>query len=374
MTLRRRLGLQYAVVVAVSLLLLAGLAHHEFIVEPRMRQRAGLAESSGSHWREYAELVFHALIPAVLGSGWWLMGRTVAPITTLARQFEGVHLGNLRTPLPRTAQTDEVDRLTDAFNGLTARLDASFQQIREFLLQASHELKTPLTVMRAQLETALRDAPGTATDPCGWMRGQLDELERLARIVDTLTLLSKADAGLVKLEQRLVPFDVLVRESSEEAALLAEPSGVQVDLAACARLTVRGDRDRLRQLLLNLVDNAAKYNLPGGHITLALRPVSGMAELSIANTGPGISPEVLPRVMDRFVRGVDGQNRGIEGAGLGLAICRWIVQAHGGTIRVTSEPGVSTTVTVRLPLAPVTQSDAGSPDEPNGVASMYLTA
>jgi hypothetical protein len=120
MTLRQRVALQYAVVVAVSLTLLAGLAHHEFIIEPRMRQQHDLAEPPGSHWREYAELVFHALIPVVLGSGWWLMRRTLAPITALARSVEQIHATNLRTPFA-SGERDEVDCLTE-LQRLAARL------------------------------------------------------------------------------------------------------------------------------------------------------------------------------------------------------------------------------------------------------------
>ena len=207
MTLRGRLALRYAIVAGVCLALLAGLAHHEFIVEPRVRRELGLPKPSGSEWGEYAELVFHSLIPVALGAGWWLMRRTLAPIGALARGVEHVHAGNLRTPLPRSLNGDEVDRLTEVFNAMAARLDRSFQQIREFTLHASHELKTPLTVMRGQLDTALREGSSVSPRQREWVRNHLEEVQRLARIVDTLTLLTKADAGLVQLEQHPVRLD-----------------------------------------------------------------------------------------------------------------------------------------------------------------------
>jgi signal transduction histidine kinase len=169
--------------------------------------------------------------------------------------------------------------------------------------------------------------------------------------VDTLTA-DGADAGLVRLEQLPVRLDALVQESFDEAVMLAEPTAVQVTLTGCAAVTVLGDRDRLRQLLLNLVDNAVKYNRPGGHVTMALRRPGDRAELSIANTGDGIPPRLQNRVFDRFVRGDGPRSRAVEGCGLGLSICRWIVQEHGGSIQIASQPGETTTVTVLLPVAP----------------------
>lgn len=351
MTLRRRLAIRYGMIVGVCLLLLAGLAHHEFIVEPRVRRELGVPKPSGSPWGEYAELVFHALIPVVLGTGWWLMRRTLAPFDALARRVEQVHAANLSTPMPRTGNRDEVDRFTEIFNGLITRLDRSIRQIREFTLHASHELKTPLTVMRVQLDTALREGAELTAGQRDWIRGQMEEVQRLARIVDTLTLLAKADAGLVKLERQAVRLDALVRESFEDAEMLGEQAGIRVALGSCPELTLWGDRDRLRQLLLNLVDNALKYNHRGGRIEIAVQQKAGLAEVAITNTGPGVAPEFQPRVFDRFVRGADARSLATEGCGLGLAICQWIVQGHGGSIRLESLPGQTTTVTVLLPLA-----------------------
>ena len=142
----------------------------------------------------------------------------------------------------------------------------------------------------------------------------------------------------------------LLLESFEDAQILGEPSGVQIILDEHEDSEVLGDRDRLRQLLLNLTDNAIKYNRPGGQVTMALRERDGMAEIEITNTGEGIPPALQSRVFERFMRGDEARSRAIEGCGLGLPICRWIVQAHDGTIQLSSEPG-RTTVTVRLPLA-----------------------
>ena len=237
----------------------------------------------------------------------------LAPVTKLTDAITKVHERNLREPLPRTRNGDELDRLTEVFNAMLARLDDSFNRIREFTLHASHELKTPLTVLCGEIETALRDEslPPVERDRYA---SQLDELRRLARIVDGLTLLAKADAGQVALNLEPLRLDELVRDNFADTQILAEPQHIQVELTACEQISVRGDRHRLRQLLLNLADNAVKYNQPQGRVTMNLRRANGAAEFSIANTGPGIPPESLPRMFDRFFRGDPAHSNEVEGA------------------------------------------------------------
>ena len=351
MTLRRKLALRYAAVAAVCLALLTGLAWHELVNEPRMRRELGVPERPEHFWIEYAEIFFYGMIPLVLGGGWWWMRRTLAPIGRLAQAVERIHADNLREPLPRTFNRDEVDRLTEVFNAMTARLNESFQQIREFTLHASHELKTPLTLMRVQLETRLQDEKSLSPEDLEWLECELGEVLRLSHIVDSLILLTKGEAGQVKLERKPVRLDELVRESFDDTQVLAEPQGVKVELGDCDAVELSGDRPRLRQLLLNLADNAVKYNRPGGSVGMAIRRRNGLAEIEITNTGEGIPPELQPHVFERFVRGDEARSRAIEGCGLGLSICRWIVQSHGGTIQLSSDAAKKTTALVRLPLA-----------------------
>jgi signal transduction histidine kinase len=351
MTLRSKLALRYGAIIGVCLLLLGGLAYHEFVTEPRQRQIYKIPELPEMAFTEWVEVFCYGMIPVVLAAGWWIMRKTLAPLCELAHNVERIHADNLREPLRRTGNGDEVDRLTEVFNGMTARLNHSFQQIREFTLHASHELKTPLTIMRVQLETMLEEDQALSPAQVEWLECELNEVQRMSKIVDSLALLTKAEAGLVKLEQQEVTLGGLVRECFEDAQILAEPQSVRVTLADCEATQISGDRDRLRQLLLNLTDNAIKYNRPGGSVTLALRQRDGQAEIEITNTGEGVPPELQARVFDRFVRGEEARSRAIEGSGLGLSISRWIVGAHGGTIEMTSRAGQSTTVTVRLPLA-----------------------
>lgn len=349
MTLRRRLALHYAGVVVVTLLLLAGLIYHKFNTEKRLRTALGL-QNTPRDWSDSGDLLVGALIPVVLVSGWWFTRRSLQPLSDLAKTVEHTGIDSLREPLPRSGNHDEVDRLTEALNAMAVRLHESFQQIREFTLHASHELKTPLTVMRGELETAMQHETSYTAPQRECMHNLLDEIERLTRIVDALTLLTKADAGQISLERQPVRLAELVRESFEDAQILAESNDVRVTLGECADVMVVGDRHRLRQLLLNLVDNAVKYNEPGGHVAMSLRQVDGTAQIVIANTGLTIPPDLQRRVFDRFVRGDEARGRAIDGCGLGLTIVRWIAKAHRGTIDLSSEPGKTTTATVQLPL------------------------
>jgi signal transduction histidine kinase len=168
--------------------------------------------------------------------------------------------------------------------------------------------------------------------------------------VEALTFLAKTDADQVRLEMQPVELGELIRESFEDAIVLAEPHNVQVSLLTCDDLTIRGDRHRLRQVLLNLVDNAVKYNRHGGTVTMSLQRMNDSAVIEIVNTGKGVSAEAQEQVFDRFMRGDNAVMSAIDGSGLGLTIARWIVQSHCGAIQFISVPDQQTTVRVCLPL------------------------
>lgn len=358
MTIRTRLTLWYAGIMFVSLAAMGVLMYREFAPEPRkpaspQGERTKEEEGDEGDLVEALRIVFWCGVPAGLlavGGGWWLMRKSLAPVAALTQAAGQINERNLGERLPRTGNGDELDRLTEVFNAMTARLDGSFQRIREFTLHASHELKTPLTVIHGELETALQDEKLEAPQR-EHLFSQLDEVQRLSKIVDALTLLTKADAGQIPLAREPVRLDELVRGAHDDAQTLASPHELQVRLAACEELTVTGDRHRLRQLLLNLADNAIKYNEPGGTVTLSLRRCDGAAEILVINTGPGIPAEQQPRVFERFFRGDSSHSNAVEGCGLGLSIAQWIVAAHGGSIRLTSQPEKLTTVAVRLPLS-----------------------
>jgi signal transduction histidine kinase len=333
----------------VFVLVIGGAAYYEFVVEQRGKpEKRRFAESVMDELDEIG--LRFGLPAALLGllGGWFLMSKAMAPVTALTNAASRITEHNLRDALPRTGNGDELDRLTEVFNAMTARLDGSFQRIREFTLHASHELKTPLTVLQGEMEAALQD-PNLSPAQRERCHTQLVEIQRLAQIVEGLALLTKADAGHVVLAREPVRLDELVRDAFADAQILAQPGSIRVTLEGCEPLTLTGDRNRLRQLLLNLTDNAVKYSEAGGRVTLALRRVGGQAELTVTNTGPGIAPEVLPRAFDRFFRGDPSHSNDVDGCGLGLSICQWIVTAHKGTIQLTSEPGGLTRVRVVLP-------------------------
>jgi len=330
----------------VSIVLIFVLALDEL----RERKQEGKQASNGM--QELVGVVLWVGIPAVLlsiGGGWWLMNRALAPVTTLTEAARRVTDSNLNKELPRSLNGDELDQLTAVLNDMTGRLHQSFKRIREFTLHASHELKTPLTILCGEAETEMHDASLSLAEQ-ERSSNRLEELRRLARIVDGLTLLAKADSGLIPLAAAPVHLEELVRDSFADTQVLAQESGLSVKLTACEEAIVQGDPHRLRQLLLNLVDNAVKYNEQGGSVVMELRGRNGTAEFTITNTGPGIATEALPHVFERFYRGDSAHSHEADGCGLGLSIAEWIVTAHRGTIQIKSTPSKFTTVTVQLPL------------------------
>ena len=350
MKIRNQLMQWYVLILLAGFVLIGVWAYYEMVVaHPSMGKV--LALEGHTAVEEFVEVMIFGGLPAfvlALIGGWFLMRRALSPIRTLTHALERVQADNLHQRMDRTGNRDELDRLTVVFNSMTQRLDDSINRIREFTLHASHELKTPLTILRGEIETKLRE-PSVSSADREFFAAQLDEIARLAKIVDGLTLLAKADSGHVALAQEPVRLDELVRDSFADAQLLARPHHLEVELQGCDETTIRGDRHRLKQLLLNLTDNAIKYNQPEGRVTIGLSRNNGTAALTITNTGPGIPAEKLPRVFDRFYRGDDSHSSEIEGCGLGLSIVRWIVKAHGGTIHLTSDSSKLTTVTVQLP-------------------------
>jgi len=371
MTIRTRLTFWYAAMLLIAMTLILAAVYYEIFVEhPSLDLQGRMAAIGESPAEELGEALLFAGVPAVLIAifgGWFLMRRALAPITRFSEAVGRIHAENLQTQLPRTGNRDELDQLTEVFNAMTTRLDDSFQRVREFTLHASHELKTPLAIMRGELETALRDEPLSAPERQR-ISSLLEELQRLTQIVDGLNFLTRADAGLLQFEKAPLRFDELVQEASADAKVLGEQQRITVRLRNLTPTTVAGDRRRLRQLLLILSDNAIKYNQPEGMVEIRLRRDKDDAVLSIANSGPGVPPQMIDRVFDRFFRGDASHNKQIDGCGLGLSIARRIVEAHAGDIRIESQVDGQTTVTVRLPAereisnsrasSPITQAEA----------------
>jgi len=302
------------------------------------------------------------------GSGGWLLARRalrpVDQMTMTARRIEAEHLAQR---LEGAEVNDELGRLARTLNEMLARLEAAFAQVRRFSADASHELKTPLTVLRGEVEVALRNP----RDPVEYRRvltSVLEEVESMTVLVDDLLLLARADAGALRWDMTPVELDRLVEEVAKEGEVLGRGKQVPVKIQEIEPLVVQGDGPRLKQLLRNLVDNSVKYTPSGGQVTLALRavrcetpatnskfetqssPSPHWAEIEVRDTGIGIAAEALPRIFERFYRVDPARSRETGGAGLGLCIAKTIAEAHGGRIEVQSTPGVGSAFTLLLPL------------------------
>jgi signal transduction histidine kinase len=255
--------------------------------------------------------------------------------------------------LETSGPADEVGRLAATFNEMLERLEALFRTQQRFIADVSHELRTPLTTIQGNLDLLRR---GAAVDPeaqSETLEAIESEVSRMSRLVSDLLLLARADAG-VQLKKEAVEMDTLLLEIYRQARIMSD--GVAVRLGHEDQAVVQGDPDRLRQLLLNLVDNALKYTPSGGQVNLSLYNDRDWVRVVVADTGIGIpaehlepGPRGLPLVFERFYRADRARSRSHGGTGLGLSIAYWIAQVHGGQISVESEEGKGSRFTVRLP-------------------------
>ncbi|GDX88832.1 MAG: heavy metal sensor histidine kinase [Nitrospiraceae bacterium] len=286
-----------------------------------------------------------------LAGGWFMAGRALRPVDAITLAAQRIAEGDLTQRLTAPASADEIGRLTNTFNDMIDRLETSFRQIRQFSSDVSHEMRTPLTVMRGETELALR-RPRENEDYKAVMESNLEEIDRMTRIVDELLFLSRADMGEVKMEHLTVPLDWLIEDVQRQASLLGQEQNIQVALISNVPAVVSGDELRLRELFLNLVDNAIKYSRFGGTVEMALTIEQGQARLSVTDHGIGIAEEDWPQIFDRFYRTDNARAHTKKGTGLGLAICSWIAESHHGRIEVQSQVGEGSTFTVWLPLVP----------------------
>ena len=289
-----------------------------------------------------------AIIVSLLG-GWFLAGRALKPVNVITRAAERIADGDLTQRITSPRSTDEIGRLASVFNDMIARLEISFRQIRQFSADASHELRTPLTITKGETELALR-RPRAAEDYKQALESNLEEIDRMSRIVDELLFLSRADLGEIKMTMTEIRFDELVREVQLQATVLGQDRQVETVIEHVDSLTIIGDELRLRELLLNLVDNAIKYSHPNSKVQISLTALGTQAELKVRDFGIGISSIEQQRIFDRFYRTDTARAHTSKGTGLGLAICKWIVEVHQGTIEITSSTDTGSCFTVLLPI------------------------
>jgi signal transduction histidine kinase len=308
-------------------------------------------QSLGSAWRELFPRLLPAALTGVLASAaaaWWLARSISSRLRRITIAAEQMSRGALRQTIPIDG-TDEVAQLATAFNTMSQEVERSHRALKDFLANASHELRTPLTSIQgfsqALVDGALYDKEGAQE------AGRIinEESERMRRLVEDLLYLSRVESADVPASRAPVDVAALLREESRRVEYLASQRDLHLDLQIADLPTIDGDADELDRLFGNLLENAGKYTPEGGTITVRTRMEGNTAVVMVSNTGSYIPPEDLPHIFERFYRVEKSRARDVEGSGLGLAIAREVVQRHGGTIDVTSDPAMGTAFTVRLP-------------------------
>ena len=297
--------------------------------------------------------IFLILIPIAVAvsivGGFSLANKSLRPVHDVTTAARRITAENLDQTIPIRDIDDEIGRLISTMNDMIRRLHDSFAQVRQFSADASHELRTPLTIMRGEIELALR----TTKTPEEYRRvlaSSLEEILRMTSIINNLLTLAKADQGVHEVKLSEVNLAELIEELYGDSEALAEHKRIHVSLKNNIPITIVGDKVRLRQLFLNLIDNAIKYTPDGGSVTLSVERRNGMALFEVEDTGIGIPPQDINRIFDRFYRVDKGRSRELGGAGLGLSIAKWIAELHRGSITVKSEPDKGSTFTVHLPI------------------------
>jgi heavy metal sensor kinase len=298
-------------------------------------------------------LIFLILIPTALAisvfGGFALATRALKPVDNITTRARRITAENLDQTIPKRDIDDEIGRLTATINEMIHRLHQSFAQVRQFSADASHELRTPLTIIRGEIELALR-SPKSADEYRRIFESTLEEILRLNSIIDNLLMLAKADQGGYHAEFSEVDLKTLVSELYEDSEVLAQRKKIHVELRSNAAITIVGDRIRLRQLFLNLIDNAIKYTPECGTVTLSMELQDGSAVFQVEDTGIGIPESELGKIFDRFYRVDKARSRELGGSGLGLSIAQWIAQLHRGSITVHSEVNRGSLFKVTLPV------------------------
>jgi heavy metal sensor kinase len=288
------------------------------------------------------------LVVAAVG-GWFIAGNILDPInkvTVTAQKIARARDLGRRIEVPATL--DEVGRLAMTFNEMLSRIEELFRAQQRFVADVSHELRSPLTAVRGNLDLLKRGAANDVEERKQMIDAMDSETARMSRLVSDLLLLARQDSG-VPIAQQPIELDTLMLEVYRQAQVTAK--GVTLTLGAEDQAIIIGDRDRLKQVLLNLVDNAIKYTPQGGKVTLSLTKDDTWVKIAVQDTGIGIASENLPNLFDRFYRVDKARSRDAGGSGLGLAIAKSVVELHNGKITVESQPGRGSTFTVWLPLA-----------------------
>ena len=305
--------------------------------------------------RNYSFGALGVLFVASLGVGWVVAGRVLRPIgriTAVARDIQATDLSR-RIELP--GPDDELKQLGDTFDAMLARLDAAFAAQRQFVADASHELRNPLAIIRTNVDVALADPRADPEDLRHTIVVVKRASDRMARLVDDLLALARRQEPI--LEHEPVDLGAAVAEASDDFVVPAAARNIVLDRAIAPGVVVTGDRDALKRAVANLLENAVRLAPEGSRIRLATGSEGDQAWIAVADEGPGIAPEDQPHVFDRFWRADKGRSRADGGTGLGLAIVRQIAESHGGQVRLQSKVGVGSSFVIWLPVAASSSSE-----------------
>jgi heavy metal sensor kinase len=285
----------------------------------------------------------------VAGGGYLLVRRALTPVEQITRAAERITQHNLSERLPVSSTGDELERLSVSLNSMITRLDDAFQNSKRFVADASHDLRTPLTILRGELENFAEDPRLDAElrDRAGSM---LEEVVHLGKIVEQLFALSRLDAGEAQTEWTQFDLSELAKTTADQMSLLAEDKGISISCDASQPMPVKGNHVRLKQVVVNLLDNAIKYTPEKGAIQLRVLAINGHAVLEVEDNGIGIPPDALPHIFERFYRVDQARSADSESAGLGLSIVKSICAAHGAEVEAHSAVGSGSCFRVKLPL------------------------
>ena len=308
-----------------------------------------------------AEIALHGLVTTLLIGlpivvlitslgGYILVRRALQPVEDIRATAESITFGNLNNRLPVVNTGDALEHLSVTLNQMLDRLEDAYLQVSRFSADASHELRTPLTIMRGELEAMIREQ-NMSTEIQEKIGSVLEETEHLSRITENLFFISRLDAGEAKTEHIKLDLAALVKNTAEQMALLAEDKKITLHIQTKEPVFVYGDVSRIKQVIVNLLDNSIKYTLNNGTVFMYVRAIQNKAVFEVIDNGIGIEKSALPYVFERFYRANKACSRESGGAGLGLSIVRSIVQAHGGEVIIESNEGVGTNCQVKLPLA-----------------------
>jgi heavy metal sensor kinase len=315
--------------------------------------RVGMSRMNIARTLSHFLLIMAALFPIALAlaaaGGWFVADRALRPVARMTQTARSIKAGQLHDRVQKTGAGDELDRLADTLNEMLGRLQTAFTEMRQFTADASHELQTPLTILRGEIEVALRSTR-SPDEYKELLRSALEEIQRISVLVEGLLLLARSDAGMLKMDRVPVDLVSVAEEVFGRLGSFAAERQVDLRLGQIEPLEVLGDHVHLGRLLFNLVDNAIKYTPPHGKVEVAIGQSGGSAVIAVTDTGIGIPAEEREKVFQRFYRSAEARSQAQGGSGLGLSIARSIAEAHGGRIEVEAEPGRGSAFRAYLPI------------------------